>query len=316
MRNRNLVKQDKMSAFGRRWISAFFPFNCSSFGMVVREIRYTRVKKFGRKKQWRSVWFSLAFVCYLTIITSSYAVSYTGAGFSKAVELSGVISTAQSAETTVAENKSLLKWLHNKEQNINACERTEIFATIQNAGGTMSEMARYEVYYSEHDNPTKGEKVATGNIPKLKNNGEFQLKYLTEKFGNYQFRILQPFLPDGQKDLWSNTFHVLCSQQDLQEKNELKDAQLLNYSEFKENNSGKEMKEKEPPLKEQTERQNGGESIENTVNQNDDKQLKEKEPDDEQQLLKQQNQPSDEQKQSGHHLDGNKQSQTGSRKED
>jgi hypothetical protein len=108
-----------------------------------------------------------------------------------------------------------------------------VSAVIKNGGNDMAGTVPYEVWWAEKGNPKEGIKVGDGMVPALKSGETFNLKFSTEKPGNYMFKAYQRPNhgdPNNKKEskgngnaegaLWSEQITVTGSIPDMQPKPE------------------------------------------------------------------------------------------------
>lgn len=108
-----------------------------------------------------------------------------------------------------------------------------VSAVIKNSGNDMKGTVPFEVWWAEKGNPKEGIKVGDGTVPALKSGETFNLKFSTEKPGNYMFKAYQRPNhgdPNNKKEskgngnaegaLWSEQITITGSNPDMQPKPE------------------------------------------------------------------------------------------------
>ncbi|PLR99284.1 amyloid fiber anchoring/assembly protein TapA [Bacillus sp. T33-2] len=151
-------------------------------------IRLARIRKF-RNKNWSFfILVQITTIFYIFAFTLIYMLGSTNAYFNDRVGAIGAI-TAGTWETSPPEevwDKSSLAFtgaVSNQDKNISAA--------IKNNGNDMAGSVPYEIWWAEKGNPKEGTKIGDGTVPALKSGEVFNLKFTTQKPGNYMFKAYQ-----------------------------------------------------------------------------------------------------------------------------
>ncbi|MED1438493.1 amyloid fiber anchoring/assembly protein TapA [Aeribacillus composti] len=218
----------------------------------MREIRYSRVKKFGQKKMHLIIMFKIVAICYFLFITFNFASSYTGASFNKTVAITGFL-----AATIPEEDKSiLLRFVDDKDKVIQSCGKVRISSVAQNEGDDLAEALHYEIYFIAQGDPMNGEKISQGKIPALKSKSQFQLAYNAEKPGNYKFNVLM----NTNDDVWSKNIQVICKKNEQLDQPANDSDQNLNEDKAAQPSEHSKQEQKQLPVEEPIRENNGKEN--------------------------------------------------------
>ncbi|ETI68436.1 amyloid fiber anchoring/assembly protein TapA [Neobacillus vireti] len=218
-------------------------------------IRYSRLKRLGKKDKKIKLASQILAIWYLLLFTVGYLSSDTGAYFNSSSQISGAITAGTWQELW---DKSSLKFKNGenenskkvKDQMITNCDVVEITAAIQNVGNDMKGQSQFEVFYNESKNPKDGQKIGEGNIEPLKSGELAILKYSVNNPGNYKFKALQrpghANKYETRQELWSETITVKCqaSSKSQNEEKSTSQTQEVIIPENKKNQSTEGTKDK------------------------------------------------------------------------
>lgn len=152
-------------------------------------------------------------VWYLLIGISSTITGQTGAYFSDSNSVSGTIKAGiwETQENSgCSDDKTHGDWDCSSLKFTNSkFDGQFIIATIKNTGSDMKASGKYEIYYSENENPKKGQKLSeTISFKALKKGEEFTLTFTPELSGKYKFKAYQHKDHPGGGELWSDEIIV------------------------------------------------------------------------------------------------------------
>ncbi len=166
-------------------------------------IRYSRVKKFGRKNKSRTVFFKNLFVCYLLLLIAAFSCSGTNALFTDTVSSGAEFSAQWSSQDKPWDKSSIT--VTGEGGN---CK--EIYVIVENhSKSDMQEPLRYEIYYHQQGDPKKGTMMFSGSVSSIKS-GE-KVKITFDKLigsGSYMFKVYQSTNHPGQGEAWSGEVNV------------------------------------------------------------------------------------------------------------
>ncbi|MGM0972349.1 MAG: amyloid fiber anchoring/assembly protein TapA [Bacillota bacterium] len=220
-------------------------------------MRYTRLKKFGKKN--RVLWISIKLfgVWYLLIGGYAAIAGQTNAYFTDSEAITG--------EMKAGIWQSALKIDKTSIQDGN------ISASITNVGADMESLGQYEVYYIETGDPQSGLEVSNGTFQKLKTNDFAELKFSPQANGFYKFKV---YLENEEGNaVWSDSIEVVTIEtEELPEENpeNAKENEQpavtdpTDESQESENNNSEENKVTTP-----NEQTNGEEPVETEVKESD-----------------------------------------------
>jgi YqxM protein len=152
-------------------------------------------------------------VWYLLIGISSTITGQTGAYFSDSNSVSGTIKAGiweTQKKNGCSDGEKHGDWdCSSLKFTSSEFDGQSIIATIQNTGSDMKASGRYEIFYSENENPKKAQKLSeTISFKALKKDEEITLTFTPELNGKYKFKAYQHKDHPGGGELWGDEIIV------------------------------------------------------------------------------------------------------------